>query len=407
MGRARDFVLIDTETTGFAFNRNDRVIEIGAVKYDSDFNEIGRFETLLNPERDLGPQHIHGVDSAWVLDAPRFSEIASDLLAFLNNSLIVGHNVDFDLRFLEAEFTRCGFGELSLTAHGICTKRLARAIGVDTPSFSLESLCSQFGIENGRAHAALDDAIATGKVLQQLLTMDGAAEDYLRHCRQFSIVVDFQNQDRQFLKPRPRIPTEYAEGFVARLVKDLPISNESTSDVDEYSVYLCRALSDLQLSEDEITALVELAAAIGLSVSEVAAVHADYLNAMFHKAWADDVMTDFERDEIVFIAKQLGISEFDLELGLSGKAHRPSRADSLFESGEIVVLTGTMTPPKAEVAKIVEKMGGVIADSLTKKTKLLIAADANTLSNKGQAARKWGIRVISTATFISINSSSS
>lgn len=64
--------------------------------------------SLVNPQRDLGPQHIHGIQAREVLDAPTFADIVGDLAARLAGRIVVAHNLAFDTRFLVAEYNRIG-----------------------------------------------------------------------------------------------------------------------------------------------------------------------------------------------------------------------------------------------------------------------------------------------------------
>lgn len=400
MGNARHFVVIDSETTGFASGGRDRIVELAAIKYDDEFNEIERFETLINPNRDLGAQHVHKIEAAWLGDAPTFEEISDNLLGFLNHNILVGHNVDFDLRFIEAEFERLGVHGLNLAEHAICTKKLAMSLGLPVTSYALSALCSHFKFENFQAHSALEDASATGKLMQRLLMDFESLRNFATSFEPLNLPSLNLNTAQKPLKSRPRLPKDYSLGFIPKLVEALPVTNEYSADVNDYVVYLARALSDLSLTNREVDELVRIARELGLSIEEVALVHRDYFSKLVTLAWLDGTLSEFEKAELDAVAKQLGISQIDYELAISEKSHISQSEEQLFSAGELVVLTGTMTPPKSEVAKIVLSMGGLIGNSLTKKTRLLIAADVNTLSTKGQAARKWGIRVISTSDFI-------
>jgi exonuclease len=73
------YAVVDVETTGLFPGRHDRVVEIGVVLADREGRQVDEWGTLVNPARDLGPQHIHGIRSSDVLCAPSFAEIAGDL----------------------------------------------------------------------------------------------------------------------------------------------------------------------------------------------------------------------------------------------------------------------------------------------------------------------------------------
>ena len=99
--------VVDVETTGLFPRRHDRIVEIAVVVLNQDGDTEREYQTLVNPERDMGPTAIHGISAGEVLHAPKFAEIAGDILEFLNGvHVLVGHNVRFDRDFLASEFRR-------------------------------------------------------------------------------------------------------------------------------------------------------------------------------------------------------------------------------------------------------------------------------------------------------------
>ncbi|MCL2293550.1 MAG: 3'-5' exonuclease [Spirochaetes bacterium] len=157
------FSVLDVETTGFNFKARDRIVEIGIVKIDEFGNFIDGFETLLNPEQDVGPAtNVHGITNEMVADAPRFSEIAFDLFEFLENSYVAAHNASFDFSFVNNELIKIG---LAPSIEGFCTLKIARKLLPKLPSRSLGYLVNYFGITNNRPHSAYADAFATAQLL--------------------------------------------------------------------------------------------------------------------------------------------------------------------------------------------------------------------------------------------------
>ncbi len=101
-----EFVAIDVETTGLK-PRQQRVIEVALVRFKGG-EEIERFESLVNPDREI-PSYIVNLTSitnSHVEDAPRFHEIAGRVSEFLAEALLVGHNISFDISFLNAVLMR-------------------------------------------------------------------------------------------------------------------------------------------------------------------------------------------------------------------------------------------------------------------------------------------------------------
>lgn len=77
------FAVIDLETTGFAYNNTDRVCEIGVVLVDADGCREDSWTTLVNPQRNLGAQHVHRIDATDARMAPVFADVVGDLTDLL------------------------------------------------------------------------------------------------------------------------------------------------------------------------------------------------------------------------------------------------------------------------------------------------------------------------------------
>jgi len=167
------FCVLDLETTGLGPDVSE-ITEIGAVRYVGGV-ETGRFQTLVNPRASIPASItvITGITQAMVIDAPRIEEALPAFLEFLGNAVIVGHNVSFDISFLNAASIRLGYGRLPNRSAD--TMRLARRlIRKETRSLKLSSLAAYFGSPTTPNHRALDDAVATAHVFWCLLDRAGA-----------------------------------------------------------------------------------------------------------------------------------------------------------------------------------------------------------------------------------------
>ena len=396
------FVVLDTETTGFNFSKTDRVVEVGAIKYNRLFEEVDRFETLINPMRDMGPQHVHGIEASWVLDAPKFDEIADSLLSFLDGALIVGHNIEFDLNFLISEFSRNGREASNLKEHSLDTLKIARSIYGANQSCKLSDLAILFDIDFNQGHAAIADAEFTAKVLQILVSSDLATSALLGESLEDLYRSPSQEQHAMpVLVQRPKLSETVNSSFITSLVEALPVSRGTSLNKLLYSDYLKRAIADGLISDSEAKDLMEIAKDIGMSIADVSELHLEVFSGITKTAWSDGHLSDFEKALIDQIAKQLGVGEIELELAKSGKGYVSESAGKILNKGDLVVLTGSMQPPKEVVATQILAFGAEVSDSLTKKTNLLVAADPNTLSGKGQKARNWGIPIVSTTQLLS------
>ncbi|NJQ02095.1 DEDDh family exonuclease [Streptomyces zingiberis] len=150
----RGYAVVDVETTGLA--RHDRVISAAVYRLDARGEVEDHWYTLVNPERDPGPVWIHGLTSADLADAPRFAEVAQELSARLAERVLVAHNAVFDWSMLAREYARAGAAPP--VRQRLCTIALTKELGLPLPNHKLESLAAHYGVEQRRAHHALDDA---------------------------------------------------------------------------------------------------------------------------------------------------------------------------------------------------------------------------------------------------------
>ena len=107
------FVVVDLETTGGS-PAADAITEIGALRMRGG-ELLGRFETFVNPGVPIPPMItvLTGITEAMLLPAPRVAEVLPAFLEFAHNAVIVGHNVRFDVGFLDATLVRHGYPRLS------------------------------------------------------------------------------------------------------------------------------------------------------------------------------------------------------------------------------------------------------------------------------------------------------
>ena len=167
------FCVLDLETTGLSPD-TEGITEIGAVRYEQGI-ETGRFQTLVSPDAPIPARVtvITGITQAMLIDAPRIGEALPSLLEFIGNAVIVGHNVRFDISFLNAASLRLGYGRLP--SQSVDTLRLAqRLVRREARSLKLSSLAAHFGSPTTPNHRALDDSLATAHVFWCLLERAGS-----------------------------------------------------------------------------------------------------------------------------------------------------------------------------------------------------------------------------------------
>lgn len=168
------FVVFDVETTGGKAT-DGAITEIGAVKLKGG-QCLGTYQTLVDPGRAIPPEItvLTGITESMVLRAPRIEAVLASFLDFIgNDSVIVGHNVRYDLSFTNAALERDGRPRLA--NRSVDTLPLARRLVRDeVPNCKLATLADRFRLGHRPSHRALDDALATGDLLHVLLERAGA-----------------------------------------------------------------------------------------------------------------------------------------------------------------------------------------------------------------------------------------
>ena len=104
----KEFAILDVETTGGKFNE-EKITEIAIIVYDGD-KIIDKFETLINPGKDIQPfvQKLTGINMNLVKNSPKFKDVSEKIFKITKDKIIVAHNVDFDYRVIKNEFQSKG-----------------------------------------------------------------------------------------------------------------------------------------------------------------------------------------------------------------------------------------------------------------------------------------------------------
>lgn len=157
-------VVVDVETTGLG--PKARVVEVACVTVSKIGDIVDEWHTLVNPEGDVGPTHVHRIENNMVQAAPTFGSLAPLLGSLLDGAILAAHNLRFDQGMLHNDFARVGvpvaFGE------GIDTLRLIPG--------KLQVAAQRLGVELRDAHSALGDARA-------------CAEMYVAYCRKVNVPI--------------------------------------------------------------------------------------------------------------------------------------------------------------------------------------------------------------------------
>jgi DNA polymerase III subunit epsilon len=398
------FAVVDVETTGL-HARTNRVVEVAVVQVSADGQITGKFSTLINPGRDVGPTSIHGIRAADVLHAPSYPQVAATLWQLLDGRVLVAHNVPFDSGFLETEFNRCGVRMPPPPL--ICTMELASYYLPNMPGRNLAACCAAANITLEHWHTALDDARAAALLLscyraahRQLpgswaLALDQAAQASWIPAPGYAKFRPLTRIQQTMAAAAQRPPLA---DFVGRLPRG------ATAELDSYLDVLDRVIEDRIIDDDEIAELSALAADLGLTQDGAIQAHRDYLLHLATAAWRDRIITDLEHADLLDVARLLGVPPDDA-LAILSHAEDASRQSGRvwqtgLEPGARVVLTGDMSMNRDQVKALAVAAGLRVMGAVSGKTAMLVAADPWSQSGKAEAARQMGVRIVTEQVFL-------
>ncbi len=163
-------IVLDTETTGLDPFDGHRIVEIGAVEIFNGLPTGDTYHQYINPERDMPAEAfaVHGLSDDFLVDKPKFSEIADDFLAFIRDAQLVIHNASFDMKFINAELSWVNKTAIPMQK-AVDTLQVARKRFPGSPA-SLDALCRRFNIDNSARtlHGALLDSEILAEVYLEL-----------------------------------------------------------------------------------------------------------------------------------------------------------------------------------------------------------------------------------------------
>ena len=155
-------IILDTETTGFYFDKDDRLVEIGCVELLNRKLTGNNFHVYLNPGRDSeeGALRVHGLTTEFLRDKPVFSAVVEDFLAYVQGAEIIIHNAPFDLGFLNKELELLGRPKFKLHVSNVVDTLVMAKELFPGKRNSLDALCDRLEVDNSSRtlHGALLDA---------------------------------------------------------------------------------------------------------------------------------------------------------------------------------------------------------------------------------------------------------
>ncbi|MBI1747926.1 MAG: WYL domain-containing protein [Acidobacteria bacterium] len=229
------FCILDVETTGLNPALGDRICEIALLK-SRNGHALDTYHTLVNPGRPISPSAsaVNNISDAMVRNSPSFEDVAGDILSFMADTVLVGHNTQFDMSFLHAQLKALN---LALPSYSVLdTLALARR-HYKFASNSLGNVARAIGLEPENQHRALGDVLITKRIfdcflkdfrnrgfatLEALLQLQGGSVAYPRR---HDVVIPQILEDA--LKNRRRLLVKYVSAAASvsqRLIDPIEVN---------------------------------------------------------------------------------------------------------------------------------------------------------------------------------------
>ncbi len=287
--------VIDFETTGLTPGV-DRVVEVSVVRIDPGNRPRLVFDTLVNPMRPMAATEIHGITDDDIVGAPRFHEIAGELVATLADCVIAAYNVYFDVRFLMYELEHTG---VSHEPPHLCLMYMRPMLGLGSRC-KLDEACRAHSIEYDATHVAAQDAIAASSLL-------GCYLDILKERN----IVTFSDLSRlknyKFLRSFDNSPLPDPSVFNLDRRRELrsrsgqvpEIRVESTRyALGAYWDALKTAVADLEITSEELEYLENEREQLGLPKEHVRVLHARAFASAITQFVDDEWLDDQEAEKL-------------------------------------------------------------------------------------------------------------
>ena len=396
--------VFDLETTGLSPSKHHRIIEIGVVRLDEDFEIVECWETLINPNRDVGASGIHGLTASDLTSAPFFEDVMADIWHRFEGTIPVSHNFYFDSSFITAEYRRHG---IELDAFdGLCTLQLANKLGLAPGRRRLIDLCKSLSIDVLEAHSAGSDALMCAELLRiiakevdtpKLRSPVSCSELWRRQATPLGTT-------RQKVRQMPiQSPLQLLSERLGKISID---SSVDEGALEEYLVLLDGILEDRVINESEAEELAIYAAERGFGAGDIEKVHYRFVAHLVALSLSDGIVTEDELRDLRRVSSLLGVELSTVDQLLTA----PPRFEEFTKedlAGKCVCFTGELrctidgdAIDRDRAEAIASSKGLFPKPSVTKKLDLLVVADPESLSGKAKKAREYGIRIIAERAFL-------
>ena len=371
-------VIVDIQTTGFAVF--DRIVEIACVTViDGDI--VDEYETLIQPNWEIGPVHAHGITPGMLESAPEFEKVADNIARRVNGRVLVAHNLGFTAQMLRQEAERLRGGGAFKPGKGLSTYNLTKqklALAAESAGLSAPESTA---ISDARCVAGLVDLHVRRGELRRLKAASWGPT----------------GEGNEVAVPRSEAPQQ--RGSLHRLAERTRWPGTPEESTALYLDALDRCLEDDVLEDSELEWLDETAEAVGLSARQRAELHRQYYELLKERILADGVVTADEKELAERVAAALSIGAVDVR-----STERAADGVEL-EAGMGVCFTGAAVidgqPVNRVLLEKVAKIAGLrTVDSVAEGCDVLVAADPMSRSGEARKAREMDIPIIGMEDFL-------
>ncbi|BDB01242.1 3'-5' exonuclease [Clostridium botulinum] len=162
-------VVFDVESTGIN-TTEDEIVQIAGIKINNKGEAIESFQRFLIPKKSVGDSYlVHGFSDQFLKENGENKKVVlKDFLEFIKDTVIVGHNITFDISILNSELERLSLEKASFKTY-YDTLDIARRFYPSLTNHKLETLSKLFNTETKSSHDAMDDILATKDILMVML----------------------------------------------------------------------------------------------------------------------------------------------------------------------------------------------------------------------------------------------
>jgi DNA polymerase III epsilon subunit family exonuclease len=209
-----EFIALDFETTG-KYPISAEICEAALIRFDSKGDVLGEWSSLIKPRVEMTKvsESIHGLSLKDLEGAPYIEDVLGEMLEFIGEAPLVGHNISFDLGFLAWELDKFK-GEGWLLNHlknsHYCTSFMSLNMLPNLPSHRLMHLVEHFGLEESPNHRAHQDALTCKNVFLKLINGAESMKEVLDLQGQELLIKDFSSLE--LLKRRPELKSMVEAG---------------------------------------------------------------------------------------------------------------------------------------------------------------------------------------------------